>query len=89
MNGYSHPLRESKLVFTGKQKVLMRHDWIFEVLNDLRRYAIENGLTATAAKTEEALRVARFEISSLDDEGGSDGGSDGGASKAAPKGRPN
>ena len=40
----------------------MPHDWIFEVLHDLRTYAQQNGLTALAAKTGEALDVARAEL---------------------------
>jgi hypothetical protein len=32
------------------------------VLEDLRSYAIQNGLPATAAQAEEALRVARAEL---------------------------
>ncbi|WP_430464896.1 hypothetical protein [Tabrizicola sp.] len=40
----------------------MRHDWIFDVLRDLRAYAQANGLPALAAKADEALRVARAEL---------------------------
>ncbi|MDP2079953.1 MAG: hypothetical protein U0934_15830 [Pseudotabrizicola sp.] len=40
----------------------MHHDWIFDVLEDLRSYAVQNGLPATAAQAEEALRVARAEL---------------------------
>lgn len=40
----------------------MHHDWIFDVLEDLRSYALMNGLTATAAQAEAALRVARAEV---------------------------
>lgn len=40
----------------------MHHDWLFDVLEDLRLYALRNGLPATAAKAEEALRVARAEM---------------------------
>ena len=40
----------------------MRHDWIFDVLTDLRFYAQANGLTALARKAEETLQVARAEI---------------------------
>lgn len=59
----------------------MRHEWIFEVLEDLRSYALKNGLVATAAKAEEALRVARVEVAQAEDDGTPSGG--------APKGRPN
>ena len=40
----------------------MRHEWIFDVLADLRVYAMQHGLIALAAKTEEAQRVARAEV---------------------------
>lgn len=59
----------------------MRHEWIFEVLEDLRSYALKNGLAATAAKAEEALRVARVEVAQAEDGGTPPGG--------APRGRPN
>lgn len=41
----------------------MRHDWIFDVLTDLRSYAEENGLNAIALEASRALDVARKEIS--------------------------
>ncbi|MBD3763848.1 MAG: hypothetical protein IE927_03695 [Rhodobacterales bacterium] len=44
----------------------MRHAWIFDVLTDLRAYALANGLPALAAKTEETLAVARAEIAAQD-----------------------
>lgn len=40
----------------------MHHDWIFDVLRDLRAYAASNGLPGLAAKAEEALRVAEAEL---------------------------
>ena len=40
----------------------MRHDWILDVLADLRSYAVKNDLPALARKVEEALDVARAEI---------------------------
>ncbi|MGB8813356.1 MAG: hypothetical protein WCC57_09225 [Paracoccaceae bacterium] len=40
----------------------MRHDWIFDVLKDLRVFAQKNGLPALAAQVETAMRVARAEI---------------------------
>ncbi|MCF8485742.1 MAG: hypothetical protein K9G71_11025 [Rhodobacteraceae bacterium] len=40
----------------------MRHEWIFDVLEDLKTYAALNGLQDTAAKAEEALRAARAEV---------------------------
>ncbi len=51
----------------------MRHDWIFDVLHDLRAYAQANGLEALALKADEALRIARAEIAlGLPGEGGRD-----------------
>lgn len=41
----------------------MLHDWILDVLIDLRSYAQANGLTALARKAEETLLVAEAEIS--------------------------
>lgn len=41
----------------------MRHDWIFDVLRDLKTYAQSNGLPGLAQKADEALRTARAEIS--------------------------
>lgn len=40
----------------------MSHDWILDVLADLRNYALRNGLPETAAQAEATLRVARAEI---------------------------
>jgi len=40
----------------------MQHDWIFDVLRDLRSYALKNGFPALAGKAEEALRVAHDEV---------------------------
>lgn len=40
----------------------MRHDWIFDVLADLRAYAHDNDLPALAAQVTAALRVAEVEI---------------------------
>jgi len=40
----------------------MRHDWIFDVLSDLKAYAIRNDLPALAAKVDEAIAVAKVEI---------------------------
>jgi hypothetical protein len=43
----------------------MRHDWIFDVLTDLRNYAEKNGLTAIANEAERALIVARKELAEV------------------------
>ncbi len=40
----------------------MGHDWVFEVLRDLKTYAESNGLVELAAKAEETLQVAKAEI---------------------------
>ena len=40
----------------------MAHDWVFDVLDDLKSYAIANGLIALAAKAEEASQIASVEI---------------------------
>ncbi|MGL6211052.1 MAG: hypothetical protein ACRC14_14615 [Paracoccaceae bacterium] len=40
----------------------MRHDWIFDVLTDLKAYALANGMVSLARKTDEALDAAREEI---------------------------
>ena len=40
----------------------MRHDWIFDVLTDLRSYAEKNDLPAIAQQAEIALDVARKEL---------------------------
>ena len=48
----------------------MRHDWIFNVLRDLRSYAEKNDLPAIARAAADALDVAHAEIAgqSADDE---------------------
>lgn len=68
-----------------------RHQWIFDVLKDLRRYAQANGLPALAHKAEEALLAAKAEIAALPPQGepgpAGDGGggddSDGGQDKGS------
>lgn len=50
----------------------MQYDWIFDVLRDLRAYALANGLPALAAKADEALITARAEIAAR--QAGDDGG---------------
>ena len=47
----------------------MGHDWIFDVLKNLRAYALTNDLPALAAKAEEALRVAEVEVADKTREG--------------------
>jgi hypothetical protein len=59
----------------------MGHDWIFDVLKDLRTYALSNDLPALAAKAEDALRVAEVEIAEKTREGS------GGAQSGGPHSR--
>jgi hypothetical protein len=40
----------------------MAHEWILEVLQDMRSYSQKNGLPALMAQIDEALRVAQQEI---------------------------
>ncbi len=57
----------------------MSHTWIFDMLRDLRAYALANGLPAVAAKAEETLRVAEAEIAAQPGRGsapGREGGPD-------------
>ena len=56
----------------------MRHDWIFDVLTDLRSYALQNELRDLAEKVEIALRTARRDVAAAhraeaEDEAGDDG----------------
>lgn len=41
----------------------MPHDWIFEVLEDLRSFALANDLQALAAQINTTLKVAEAEVS--------------------------
>ena len=41
---------------------MMGHDWVFDVLRDLRAYALANGFAGLAAKVDEALLIAGEEI---------------------------
>jgi len=43
----------------------MPHDWVFDVLDDLKTYAMANGMPALAAKAEEARQIAMVEIAAL------------------------
>lgn len=54
----------------------MRHDWIFDVLIDLRIYAQENGLEKICHQTDQLIDVARQELreKSEPNDGRSDGG---------------
>ena len=44
----------------------MGHDWVFDVLDDLKSYAVANGLHGLAAKTDEVIKIAAEEIGALD-----------------------
>lgn len=40
----------------------MSHDWILEVLEDIRLYAGRNGLEVLAAQLETTIRIARADL---------------------------
>ena len=52
--------------------VRMGHDWLFDVLADMRAYAERHGMGALAAKIDETVEVARQEVTAA--EQGGDGG---------------
>jgi hypothetical protein len=45
----------------------MGYEWIFDVLKDLRSFAQVNGMSALAAKADEALKIAAVEVLVLKD----------------------
>ena len=47
----------------------MAHDWILDVLADLKAYANNNGLSALAGELEETTLVAATEIASAEGKG--------------------
>ncbi|ETX29937.1 hypothetical protein RISW2_20010 [Roseivivax isoporae LMG 25204] len=47
----------------------MKHEWIIDVISDLRGYAYANGLDAFARELDSAERVARVEIASVAGDG--------------------
>jgi hypothetical protein len=65
----------------------MRHDWILDVLADLRNYARKNGMRDLADQVERTLAVARAEIAAA--ETSEDTGDNGGSGGPPPGGRPN
>ncbi len=67
----------------------MSHDWIFDVLTDLRRYALKNGLPRLAAQMETSLHVARAEIALIRTAGSDDDEDGSGSGGAPPVGRRN
>ncbi len=44
----------------------MAHDWILDVLTDLKAYATKNGLSALADELDEVTLVAATEIASVE-----------------------
>ena len=44
----------------------MGHDWLFEVLADMRAYAERHDMAALAAKIDETTAVAREEVAAAD-----------------------
>ena len=64
----------------------MRHDWIFDVLADLRLYALKNNLPDTAEGADVLLRLVRAEVAGRsDDDGGGEATGHGGS---PPRGLP-
>ena len=51
----------------------MRHDWIFDVLTDLRLYAQKNNLPETAEGAEVLLQLVRAEVAARSDDDGGEG----------------
>lgn len=47
----------------------MPHDWLMNVLNDLRAYALRNGLPAIADQMGEARIVAAAELAAMEESG--------------------
>ncbi|MGY6634816.1 MAG: hypothetical protein ACXIU8_13900 [Alkalilacustris sp.] len=47
----------------------MGHDWLFEVLADMRTYAIRHGFVDLATKLDETEETARREIDSSGNDG--------------------
>ena len=43
----------------------MTHDWILDVLTDLRSFALSNGMTALAEQLDDTKLVASAEVASL------------------------
>jgi hypothetical protein len=46
----------------------MGHDWLFEVLADMKAYAERHGMSALAAKIAETEEVARADVAASDRE---------------------
>lgn len=47
----------------------MAHDWILDVLADLKAYADKNGLSALADELDETTLIAATEIASIEAKG--------------------
>ncbi|AVW92058.1 hypothetical protein [Celeribacter baekdonensis] len=56
----------------------MRNDWILDVLTDLRTFAEQNGLTASAEQLGDACLVVAAELSNVSPESEQVGVHDGG-----------
>jgi soluble cytochrome b562 len=54
----------------------MAHEWILEVLQDMRGYSQKNGLSALVVQLDETLRVATQEIALAARRAAPDGGDD-------------
>jgi predicted transcriptional regulator len=46
----------------------MGHEWLFEVLADMKSYANRHGMTALAAKLDETEAVARADVAAAERE---------------------
>jgi hypothetical protein len=44
----------------------MRHEWLFDVLADMKVYAERHGLVALSAKVDETIEVAHAEIAAAE-----------------------
>jgi hypothetical protein len=64
INGRGFPLQ----LVVVRPEGFMCHDWILDVLSDLKAYAIKNDLPALAAKVEETLAVTKAEIAAQVDQ---------------------
>lgn len=47
----------------------MGHDWLFEVLADMKAYALRHGMAELAAQIDETEAAARRDVQAADPEG--------------------
>ena len=59
------------------KRVIMRNDWIIDVLSDLRTFAVANGMGHLADQLDSTRLVAMMELASIAREAPVSGGSDG------------